>query len=76
MATYVARNTNNKLMVVRSNEDGSVSKEMVRLHNLGYTLYRISAAGGGAFLLTPQRPVANSQITKTVVTGLDLEDDT
>lgn len=74
MATYIARSSSNKLVVTEDSEDGTPSPDMIRFYNNGFTLYRVSPQGGGAFLLTPQRAQVGSEVTATIVTDLVLED--
>ena len=71
MAKLLARNARNKILVV----DDEDTSDIVRLHNKGFTFYTITPAGGGSFTLTPQRIASGTEVTQTVTTALELEDD-
>jgi hypothetical protein len=75
MATYIARSTLNKLVVIK--EGLGQEDEILRYLNRGpdWTIYRVSAAGNGSYTLTPQKIAAGTEVTTPVITAATLEDD-
>lgn len=74
MAYYIARSPSNKLVAIQD-EDGQPTQEMYRYINKGFTLYRVSPAGGGAFTLTPLRVAQGTEAFEQTLVGGTLEDD-
>lgn len=69
MTRFIARADNNK--VISTNDDSGL-KDIYRLIDTGFTIYRIEPVGDGTFTLIPQQ--LSGVVTAPVLVGGTLED--